>query len=913
MKSLVPGSMVRRGLGSVSLAAMLAGLASPALAQVATPQDENEIADTVDSTIVVTGSRIAGVAPVGATVTTLGRDEIEATGQVTLDRMIQEVPQVFDLGFSENSRGQSGGNGNATWSNSINLRGLGPFSTLIITDGHRMTTNGRAINPSVLPTLGVERVEVIADGASAIYGSDAVAGVVNLIPRRNLDGVEVFGRVAATGNNDFNEWSAGAALGKVFSRGQVMVAYEHAYRSNLNGDDRDFYTSDQRPFGGPDYRTNACAPGTLIYDGQTYALPAQLTPGNAGSLTAGTQNRCDLLTGMDLFPEQRYDSVNGTATLELSDRIELIFDGYWSKRNFVRKPGTITGTFTVPESNAFFVAPDFYVPGSGGYQIAYNYVNDQPANDYGGYQTNWQVTPGIRAFITDDWKFEGRFGYGKAEDRADSGFNLDSRGPTSALALALASSNPATAFDPYGLGRTTSGTIDSLFSTDSTFPTNADLSTWQAGVDGPLFTLPGGEVKIALGYEGQDFTQIINSDLADERIYNRKVHSGYAEVNLPIFGPDNAIPGFQDLTVTAAVRYDDYSDVGGTTNPKFGVNWEPVYGLTLRGSYGTSFRAPTFPEIFGNSSRLYIQNYNSPTGDGVVSGYTLGSGPNPDLQPETATTWTVGADFEPLDGLKVSLTYFDIAYKDTIAGLLSNLAVLTYADEYAGTDTILFGQAAYDRIIDVLANGIIDTVAPPELFPFPGTSSACSDGVDIPSCIFVDGRSLNLGRTKMNGIDFNIGYRMDLGPDDMLSLQANGTYITGYDVAFTPGGEFTDLKNNIFQPLTFKARASAAWEHGPVVTRLVATHIGGYTNNIVTPAESVDSYTPIDLSVTWQVGESFDAGLDRLALTAEIRNLLDTDPPYVNAAPGPNGGGGYDPSVTNPIGRLFALSLRAGF
>ncbi len=213
--------------------------------------------------IVVTGSRIEGVAPVGAIVTSLGRDQIEAAGQVTLDRMIQELPQVFDLGFSENSRAQSGGNGNATWSNSINLRGLGPFSTLIITDGHRMTTNGRAINPSVLPTLGVERVEVIADGASAIYGSDAVAGVVNLIPRRNLDGVEAFGRLASTGNGDFWEWNAGVAAGKVFSRGQVMLAYEHAFRSNLSGADRDFYTSDQTKFGGPDYRVNQCAPGTL--------------------------------------------------------------------------------------------------------------------------------------------------------------------------------------------------------------------------------------------------------------------------------------------------------------------------------------------------------------------------------------------------------------------------------------------------------------------------------------------------------------------------------------------------------------------------------------------------------------------------------------------------------------------------
>ncbi len=898
----------RARLFCASMMALASALAFPAQAQDAA-EEEPEAADEQAGTIVVTGSRITGVAPVGATVTTLGREEIEASGQVTLDRIIQEVPQVLDLGFSENSRAQSGGNGNATWSNSINLRGLGPFSTLIISDGHRMTTNGRAINPSVLPTLGVERVEVIADGASAIYGSDAVAGVVNLIPRRNLDGVEAFGRIGSTGNGDFWEWNVGAAFGKTFGRGQVMIAYEHAFRSNLDGDDRDFYRSDQRPFGGPDYRTNACAPGTLIYGGQTYALPAEFTAANAGELTAGTQNMCDVLTGMDLFPEQEYDSVNGTATFEIVNGIEFIFDGYWSRRDFSRQPGTITGTFTVPETNAFFVAPDFYVPGSGGYRIAYNYINDQPRNDYFGYQTNWQVTPGVRASITDDWKFEARVGYGKAEDRADSGFNLDS----AALTAALASADPATAFDPYGLGRTSSATLATMFNADSTFPTNAELMTWQAGVDGPLFSLPGGDVKVALGYEGQDFTMIINSGIADERPYNRKVHSGYAELNVPIFGFDNAMPGFRDLTVTGAVRYDHYSDVGSTTNPKFGVNWEPVYGLKLRGSYGTSFRAPTFPEIYGNSSRLYIQNYLSPTGGGVVSGYTFGSGPNPDLGPESATTWTVGADIEPFDGMRLSLTYFNIGYEDTISALLSNLAVLTYADEYAGTDTILFGQAAYDRIIDLLANGVIDSVPPPPILPFPGTSSACSDGVDIASCIFVDGRSRNLGRTKMDGIDFNVRYRTDIGPRDSLTLQANGTYLTGYDVAFTPGGDFVSLKNNIFQPLTFKARASASWEHGSLLARAVVSHIGGYTNDIVTPAEDVGSFTPIDLSLTWQMGDVLDLPLERVALTAEVRNVLDTDPPYVNAAPGPNGGGGYDPTVHSPIGRLFALSIRTNF
>ena len=161
----------------------------------------------------------------------------------------------------------------------------------------------------------------------------------------------------------------------------------------------------------------------------------------------------------------------------------------------------------------------------------------------------------------------------------------------------------------------------------------------------------------------------------------------------------NAKSGIQDLEFTAALRYDNYSDVGSTTNPKFGVNYIPVDGVKLRASYGTSFRAPTFPEIFGNSTALYIQPYQNPAGAGTIPGYTLGS---VDLIP----TWIrkrlrrgrLALTSNRLDGLRIGLTYFNIEYKDTISNLLSNLAVLTLANQYAGTDTILIGQAAYNRI-----------------------------------------------------------------------------------------------------------------------------------------------------------------------------------------------------------------------
>src|SRR5690606_4504278 len=224
--------------------------------------------------IVVTGSRVRGAAPVGSTVISLGRDSIESSPAVTTDRLIKEIPQNFDLGVSENSRAQSGGSGNITYGNSVNLRGIGPYATLVLIDGHRVVNNSRSTDPSVIPTLGVERVEVVADGASAVYGSDAVAGVVNIVPRRSLDGVEAFVRGGVADRGGFHEWAAGAAVGKVFSRGQVMLAYEHVERSNLSGDDRDFFVSDQRPFGGNDYRTMRCSPGTIRADGITYAIPA---------------------------------------------------------------------------------------------------------------------------------------------------------------------------------------------------------------------------------------------------------------------------------------------------------------------------------------------------------------------------------------------------------------------------------------------------------------------------------------------------------------------------------------------------------------------------------------------------------------------------------------------------------------
>jgi iron complex outermembrane recepter protein len=306
-----------------------------------TQDDQNPIPEEV----LVTGSRIRNAEPVGSSVISLSREDITASGAVTVDRIIREVPQIFDLGVSENSRGQSGGAGNIVYSNTANLRGLGPYATLIIVDGHRVVSNGRSVDPSVIPTLGAARVEILADGASAIYGSDAVAGVVNIIPRRDLDGAEVLGRYGISEDGDFDEYQVGAAWGNVWDNGQFMLAYEHVSRSNLNGLDRDFFVNDQRPRGGNDYRTTLCSPGTITAGGVTYAIPAGgVTPATAGSLVPGTRNLCNTSIGQDLFPEQEYDSLNTTWTIDLTDRLTFFGDGFYSHTGSTQHQCLFRGT-----------------------------------------------------------------------------------------------------------------------------------------------------------------------------------------------------------------------------------------------------------------------------------------------------------------------------------------------------------------------------------------------------------------------------------------------------------------------------------------------------------------------------------------------------------------------------------------
>jgi iron complex outermembrane receptor protein len=893
---------------ALGLSCSLLALSSTAvLAQEQVAQDQvaqDQVAQDVSlEEIIVTGSRVRGVAPVGSTVISMDRAEIEASPSITIDKMLKEIPQVFDLGVSENSRGQAGGSGNIVYGNTVNLRGIGPYSTLVLIDGHRVVNNSRSTDPSVIPSLGVERLEVVADGASAIYGSDAVAGVVNIILRRTLDGAEGFVRGGLSDDGAFDEWAIGAAVGKVFDRGQFMLAYEHVERSNLNGDDRDFFRNDQRAFGGNDYSVTRCAPGTIRAGTTTYAIPTNgVTQATAANLVAGTTNRCDELLGQDLIPEQKYDSVNFTGTFDASEWVKLTADGFYSKRDFFRRSAFSTATITVPQTNAFFVRPAGFTGTS--YTIDYNFRNDLPANHSAGFAESYQVTPGVKFLLPHDWQVEGLVGFGKTKDNSESYNGVNN----AALNAALASSDPATSFDPYGLGRTSAAVRANLANQIFLAPTNGELTTGEVRLNGPLFTIGGGEVKLAAGYERQDFTAELGSARGNPgtpivfRVFDRKVDSFYAEMYIPLVGTENAMPGVHRLEFTPAIRHDRYSDVGKTTNPKFGLNWSPVEDFTIRGSYGTAFRAPTIPEIYGNSNNFFGQSYQNPAGGAPLQGFAL-SGQNLNLKPEEATTWSIGADADLADNFKVSLTYFDVDYTNQVNAYLSDLAILTREAQFAGTGIIVRGPEAATRVQQFLAQGV--TLAAGS---FPGGSPA-------NVTLFVDGRSQNLGKSITRGFDFNMTYMWDMDSANRFTFNAAGTYLTTYKVAITPAAPLLDQLDQIFRPLRLKARASVTWDHEPFSVRVLANHVGGYINTAVTPNQSVSSYTPIDLALTWRNDDGGDRGfsLNGLSISAEVRNLFNEDPPYVNIAPSVNGSGGYDATASNPIGRMFALTVRKSF
>jgi iron complex outermembrane receptor protein len=896
--------------GAMLSAALAVLMSSAAMAQTAAAPTAT-VADTEAlQEIVVTGTLIRGTAPVGSNLIAVDQSQLQATGGNTVIDMLRDVPQVTNLGVSEGQRSGTGGATNITLGNSINLRGLSPFATLTLLDGHRVPpagTSGSTVDPDSFPSLMLQRVDIVADGASATYGSDAIAGVANLILRRDVEGVEMSAREGWA--DDYKERRLGVLVGHNWGSGQLSLGYENSYHSDLNGTHRDFFESNQTGSGGTDYRSTQCNPGNIVAGGTSYAIPpGGVTPANAGALLPNTTNRCDVAKFQDILPEVEHNNVALTFDQKIGDFVSLYGDATYARRTFTSAVAQVTGPVEVPTSNAFFVSPPGAVlspcspaPGAPNCeQVNYFFGNDLGNNAYSiGSSENYQGTLGVDIKLGHEWHLAFDGTAGKDHDRDQQNQELNNGN----LAAALASNNPATALNVFG-GTNSPAVLNSVFASRFYAPGDTGEQVFEGKLDGPLFHMPGGDVRAAFGgqWRHDELLYGINSgvpggaDTVIRQQLDRHSVSGYAEVLLPFFGADNAMPGLQRLELDVAGRYENYSDFGSTSHPKIGLNWSPVDGVTVHASYGTSFRAPLLSELVGPLKGVFVQTYSdplSPTGTSV--GYTLGGG-NLQLKPETAKTYSFGVDYQPVKEAHLSLNYFDINYKNQISSYLSDLTILQQTTQLG---------SLINRCPSVECTALINQYVVPG--PVFGPILA------NPS-VFVNGLELNLGTTVTKGIDFLGSYSIPTDHSGTWTVGLTGTYTFKYDVAFTPGGPSFDELNNIGFPLRLRMRGSLGWGAGPVSALAFVNYENGYTNTETTPSQSVSSFTTVDLNVVYDLGKSFPAVWSKdLSLTVHVDNLFDKDPPYVNIPISPNGGGGFDPNVASAIGRLVSVQIAKRF
>jgi Outer membrane cobalamin receptor protein len=864
------------------------------------PENEETVASPAAQpaeAIVVTGSRIRGVAPVGSGVIAVGRDDITVTSAVSTSEVFRNIPQVVNVGIQESNRGAQGGAGNITYASSVNLRGIGPFATLTLIDGHRVVgggTQGLFVDPSIIPITALQRVEVVADGASAIYGSDAVAGVVNLILRRNLDGVDVNARMGFADN--YTTRQLGAAVGKVWDTGQIMLSGEYSYHSALNGTDRSYIRSDLRAFGGPDFRSTNCNPGTIVVGGVNYAIPAGgVTPANRDALIPGTINRCEVGGYADVIPEIEKIGAVVTFRQELSPTITLEADGFYYRREFLRQAEVPAQALTVPNTNAFFVAP----PGTNPPRVTVNYFF---GNDFGntfGYDGSseaYQGTVGLDIKLSPEWTFEAGISHGHNEDIA---YNY---GPNpGALAAALASSNPATAFNPFG-GANSPAVIAAIGNyVRLAAPGENDLLQAQAKIDGPLFALPGGDVSVAVGGEyvkidvtAGSRTGPIGALTGSDASFSRNVKSAYAELFIPIFGADNETPGFRRLVLNLAGRYDSYNDVGETWNPKIGLNWEPVDGLKFRGNWGTSFRAPPLTSLVSINASLSGQNYSDPLSPtGFSAGYAINEG-NIDLKPEEATTWSVGVDFTPpsLPGFNASVTYFNVDYRGQITSLLGDLNVLQREELYPG---LIIRNPSAQQVADLLAR-----------LPVRGVPLSQVD-------VLIDARPNNLGVSKIDGIDFSVNYQLETDSAGTFGFGLNGIWYSRYKVAQSANAPLIERVGYINFPTKYNLRGNVNWRKDWFSANMFVNHVPSYENNSINPSERIDAWTTVDLNLAFDVPQVENSWYRGMTFSINVQNLFDRDPPYASLPPNVIQSGGFDIQQSNPLGRLITAGVSLKF
>lgn len=734
--------------------------------------------------IVVTGTNIRAIQEGPSPVDVYDREDIARTGATNVQEFFRSVPQNFSGGSNSTNLLAINEDGADSETNSLgttlNLRGLGTGTTLTLLNGRRLVAGDTSnfVDISMIPLSAIDRIEILTDGASAIYGSDAIGGVVNLIVRTDYDGAETAAQYSFLTEGDAPTVRASQTLGNAWNSGYALLSYEYFSQEALDASEKDF------------------------------AADAPFTP-------------------FELAPETTRHSLFGSLSQELTPTFALSADGFYSRRNTTWNSAS----------------DDF----SGGSQLQ---TFDPEVRQYGGNVAG-------RLSLGNDW--EGRVTLGLSRTTTDGTIEVTAFGATTELERS----------------------------------TTSELRSLDLVADGPALSLPGGELRIAVGASFREENLEDESTGFSNLTTARDVHSGFVEALIPFFGERNRTPGLYRLDFTAAVRYDEYSDFGSTVNPKFGIVWQPSEPLTFRATYGTSFRAPTLYDTSTRSTSVFginVPDPLSPTGQTIT---LVARGGNPDLQPEESTMWTAGIEWAPHESpFRASVNYYNVDYTDRIASASSNVLTPLIMESTLGSAIIRNPTAGQiDDFSNLGGLGLIIFRAGP--FGVPAGLDEDDAGA------IADLRLRNISSQVQEGVDLDFSFLHAMGRRD-LELGLAGDYIFEREQRITDASPWFSVVGTIYNPPQFKLRGRAVLTGDRSTLAAFVNYTDSYVDNISAPARDVDSWTTVDLNVSYDLGAD---GETAVQLRAGVQNLFDKDPPFVSNIRGV----GFDPTNASPWGRIISV------
>ena len=849
------------------------------LAQAQIEKDRASASDfKATENIVVTGTRIQGAREGPLEMRSYDRAQIENSGQPSLTRFLNTLPQVSQISLGAAFGAQS----------TIQLRGFPVGTTLVLLDGHHAPNSGlgtgNAFNIDNIPPGLLQRVDVLPLGSSAIYGSDALAGVVNFILRRDLDGGSAsFAYGNASSYDDFN---VTASYGHRFDRGDFGLGVTYENHGLLTVQDRPFAASGDftrfAAIGGRDARNAAsCLPGTVSVNsgslpglnGSFAAIPTNVAGRPAVSAFAagvGIRNLCNPIGTDALIADQWRASALAYGDWDFGAGLNAygtVLYGH-SAAQIPLNVIALTNT-TLPAANAFnpfgtAVIVNTGLPIIGKFSNTYDFV---------------YADGGLRGdlFRSWTWDLNGHF----TEDR-DRILNAGQR-ITGLFNSALASSDPAVAVNLFSTDPGSPALQNVVKTSESHF--RGKGTTARILLNGPVISLPAGAVQAAIGgqYERLNFVsapgnfdQATGAPTVTRTDSSRNIESAFGELRAPLVSSlvNDNLPF---LAVSAAVRTDRFSDFGTATTPQFAAELRPARGLLLKGSYSEAFRAPLLSSLYGARTNVQQNVIDPLRGNVTVSIPTL-SGGNPDIKPETGRSRSIGAMWTagPNVGLTASATYWEIKEADRIATLSAAAIVLAVAGE-------------------------------PGLFPGRVVRDAAGN------ITLVDRRSLNFGELDAHGIDVDVVYKLAT-PYGEFTPSASLAMTTKFKAAIVPGAPpvsrlDTPLLADAWAP-KYKATARLGWNFDAYSATITGRYLGRYLD-YQTPVNTnhLGDYWLWDAALKVKVGTLFDwphplGKHTELSITAV--NLLNRGPQYSNYG---SGAIGYDQLQYDILGRFISVRL----